>query len=121
VLNDVTAIESDAPPIACNLPESELVERAYELKGELFSGCAEIRELEDGYAFRFPGDELWANRLLSFIISERKCCPFLTFELVFEVTEGPIWVRLRGSEGVKEFIKANFADALMTPVSLPDR
>ncbi|HKP54287.1 MAG TPA: hypothetical protein VJ183_16750 [Chloroflexia bacterium] len=114
-MNDRTSLGTDTLPIACNLPERELAERAEELEGELFSGCAEIRELEDGYAFRFPGDELWAERLLGFIISERKCCPFFIFELLFEVAEGPIWLRLRGSEGVKEFIEANFTDALEMP------
>jgi hypothetical protein len=64
-----------------------------------------MAELEDGYAFRFPGDTIWAARLLQFVTSERECCPFFTFELVFEPGQGPIWLRLRGPEGVKEFIR----------------
>jgi hypothetical protein len=32
------------------------------------------------------------------------CCPFFTFELTFEPDSGPIWLRVRGQEGVKEFI-----------------
>ncbi len=111
-LNDISSIGTASLPIACNLSDREKGERADELDEQIFSGCAEIRELEDGYAFRFPGDEVWAKRLLGFIIGERKCCPFFTFELVFEVVEGPIWLRLRGAEGVKQFIEANFTEAL---------
>jgi hypothetical protein len=111
-LNDIASIGTDALPIACNLPDREKGERVDELEEQVFSGCAEIRELEDGYAFRFPGDEVWAKRLLGFIISERKCCPFFTFDLVFEAAEGPVWLHLRGAEGVKQFIEANFLEAL---------
>jgi hypothetical protein len=112
VLNDRASIGTDTLPIACNLPDRAKGERADALEEQVFSGCMEIREIEDGYAFRFPGDEVWANRLLGFIIGERKCCPFFTFELLFEAAEGSIWLRLRGPEGVKQFMEANFTDAL---------
>jgi hypothetical protein len=45
---------------------------------------------------------------MEFIAVERKCCPFFAFELVFEPQEGPMWLRLKGPEGVKSFIKQNF-------------
>ena len=61
-------------------------------------------ELEDGYEFRFPGSEEWATRLTEFIVFERECCPFLAFELVFEPEGGPIRLRVRGPEGVKEIV-----------------
>ena len=51
------------------------------------------------------GEKDWATKLLDFIVFERACCPFFTFELTFEPDSGPIWLRLRGQEGVKEFIK----------------
>ncbi|MBI4409686.1 MAG: hypothetical protein HY561_08265 [Gemmatimonadetes bacterium] len=42
---------------------------------------------------------------MEFILFERGCCPFLRFELEFE-PGGPLWLRIRGPEGAKEFIAA---------------
>ncbi|HET7271251.1 MAG TPA: hypothetical protein VFI90_09195 [Rubrobacter sp.] len=61
-----------------------------------------VGELEDGYEFAFPGDAAWAMRLTGFIVAERSCCPFFTFELVFG--PGGILLRARGPEGTKKFI-----------------
>ena len=49
-------------------------------------------------------------------MNERTCCSFFQFELVFELNEGPIWLRLRGAENVKAFIRAklNAGDANST-------
>lgn len=93
-------------PIACNLPEAELDSRKDEISEDIWSGVEERRELEDGYEWRFPGTREWAEKLVQFISFERKCCRFLLFELVFEPDEGPIWLRLRGAEGVKQFIES---------------
>jgi hypothetical protein len=97
-------IFTDEMPLACTLSESELVTRAEEVS-ELFKGVQQADELTDGYALRFPGSDTWANRLLQFITFERGCCPFFTFALVFEPQQGPIWLHLRGSEGVKAIIE----------------
>jgi len=71
-----------------------------------------VRELTDGYAFRFSGSNAYAVRLLRFTLEERKCCPFFTFELVFEPNHGPIWVHLRGSEAVKEFVASAWGEII---------
>lgn len=92
-------------PIACSLPEQELARRREELAGDIFKNIQQVQELVDGYALRFPGDKDWATKLLDFIMFERECCRFFTFELVFEANQGPTWLRLRGGEGVKELIK----------------
>ncbi len=99
-----TTIGRDVP-IACNLSGAEQATRRDEVAG-IFSHAEKVNELADGYAFRYPGSGDWAAKLLSFIIAERSCCPFFTFELIFEVDEGPIWLHLRGAEGVRDFIKA---------------
>ena len=91
-------------PIACTLGERELALRRAEIADTLVSGRQETRELPDGYALRFPGDEMWAARLLAFITGERTCCPFFTFELTFEPQLGPIWLHVRGPEGTKEVV-----------------
>lgn len=100
--NDVELIAQDVP-IACSLTANELVTRGEEIK-ELFAGVQQARELADGYALRFPGTSTWPQRVLDFIQGERSCCPFFTFELVFIPNQGPIWLHIRGPEGVKEMV-----------------
>lgn len=107
-VNDVNRplIEGNAEiPIACILSGDDLSERQDEAGG-LLDQAQQVRELTNGYAFEYPSTEEWANKLLAFIVEERECCPFFTFELVFEANKGSTWLRLGGSPDIKEFIKA---------------
>lgn len=92
-------------PIACDLSEQEQQRRRRDLASDLFKNYQQAEELADGYAFHYPGDEASAMRLMEFITFERRCCAFMTFELIFEPGQGSIWLRLRGAAGVKEFIR----------------
>jgi hypothetical protein len=95
-------------PVACTLTAEALVASGNEI-AELFRLREEVRELPDGYAVRFPGDEDLASRLLAFVMAERACCPFFTFEITFEPGRGPIWLGLRGPEGAKDIVATMFA------------
>jgi len=95
---------TDEVPLACTLTEPELVTRKAELN-DLFKHVQQVNEMADGYALRFPAGDTWANQLMQFITFERVCCPFFTFALVFEPKQGPIWLHLRGPEGVKAIIE----------------
>lgn len=90
-------------PIACTLTGEDRGRRADEIAG-LLSGRQEVRQLHNGYALRFPGEEPWATRLLAFILGERACCPFFTFELLFEPEHGPLWLHICGPAGTEEFV-----------------
>jgi hypothetical protein len=92
-------------PIACSLSQEEQAARHEELTNGISKAVQQVRELADGYAFRFPGEAGRVAQLTEFILTERACCPFFTFELTFEPNRGPIWLRLRGGAGVKEFIQ----------------
>jgi hypothetical protein len=92
-------------PMVCTLGAREQLQRREELLSGLFTGIQRVEELADGFAICFPGDRQWAERLLEFVAFERECCPFMTFELAFEPEQGPIWLRLRGPDGVKKFIQ----------------
>ncbi|MDQ2907467.1 MAG: hypothetical protein M3Y81_28495 [Chloroflexota bacterium] len=92
-------------PIACKLSEHELVLRRQEVDESVFQNAEKVEELADGYAFKYTYDAAIVAKLADFIAVERRCCPFFTFELIFEQGEGPLWLRLRGGEGVKEFIR----------------
>ncbi len=95
-------------PIACGLGGREQRERREKLSRELFSDCVKTDELDDGYEFYFPGGAEWAGKLVAFVVSERECCPFFSFEMIFEPADGPILLRVRGPEGSKEFVREEF-------------
>ena len=107
----VAAAQDDV--IACLLSEREAAIRGEELAGGLFTTVEEVAELPDGFGYRFSSDGSPLEPLLEFIAAERRCCPFLTFELAFEPYVGPLWLRLRGSPPVKAFI----AEAFNTRIS----
>ena len=106
----------DDEVIACLLSERDYAIRGEELATGLFAAVEEVAELPDGYGYRFSSDGGHLAPLLAFIEAERRCCPFLTFELAFEPHGGPIWLRLRGTPRVKAFI----AEAFNSRVALDD-
>ena len=83
-------------------------DRTMELLGQLKARMVEARELPDGYAFRFDIDPRTVRDAAEFITYERLCCPFFDFELGVEREGGPLWLRLKGREGVKDFIRIEF-------------
>jgi hypothetical protein len=99
---------ADETPFACNMQAISAEERPrhIEVTGRMRQAIREVKELPDGYAFRFDASQPNVMLVSEFISRERDCCPFFTFELVAERDEGPLWLSLRGREGVKEFIVA---------------
>jgi hypothetical protein len=84
-------------------------QRYNELIAKLATARIETQELQDGYGFRLKSPEAVSLvEVAEWISYERRCCPFFHFE--FELLEdgGPLWLKLRGSEGVKPFIRAEF-------------
>ncbi len=106
-MTEPVAAEQDEE-IACLLSEREAAIRGEELAVGLFTAVEEVAELPDGYAYRFSSDGSQPEPLLEFVAAERRCCPFLTFELAFAPHGGPLWLRLRGSPRVKAFIAEAF-------------
>lgn len=96
--------EAQAVPLACLLTGDELKARG-EVVQPLMASYQKVQELEDGYAFQFPGEPEWIQRVLSFVTEERQCCPFFTFEVQFEPALGPIWLRLHGSADIKALLR----------------
>lgn len=66
----------------------------------------EIKELEDGYSFKFPSEEYEA--ITQYIANERRCCSFFTFDLKIAPNQGPIWLSWRGNAQIKAFLTAEF-------------
>ena len=96
-------------PIVCSLSPEELSNRRDRVIHELFQKTLERYELTDGLHFMFPSSEVVLAELFEFIRFERNCCKFLSFELIFDASDGPIHLRLRGREGAKEAIRQIFA------------
>ena len=94
--------------IACLLSEREQAVRADEVGRDLFGHVEAVEELADGFAYRFPAGEQWAEKLTEFVSFERRCCPFATYELAFTPHQGPVWLRVRGSAAVKDFVRQEF-------------
>jgi hypothetical protein len=67
-----------------------------------------VKELRDGYAFRFKADSQMIQDAAEFILYERLCCPFFNFELAIEADTNRLWLSLRGQNGIKEFIRSKF-------------
>jgi len=99
---------SDTTPLACQIQDPEQLRQRTTDVHTLFKQATQMQELADGYAFSFPHEDQWATKLLEFILFEKNCCPFFTFELVFEPQHGPIWLRLRGPDGVKAIVSEGF-------------
>ncbi|MCI0489734.1 MAG: hypothetical protein L0229_24355 [Blastocatellia bacterium] len=96
------------PPLACVMSAmtDEQRRRQKALFERLRSSVQEVKELSDGYAFRFTAETGTILSVAEFISLERLCCPFLKFELEVADSSRPLWLRMTGREGVKDFLKA---------------
>lgn len=80
-------------------------ERHKQLTGKLITEKLETKELENGYAFRLRGKAVSLQELGEWVSAERKCCPFFGFEIDVHPDSGPLWLKLKGAEGIKPFIR----------------
>ena len=98
-------------PFACNAfaLSPEVRKRHFEELGPaLLKLKKSMRELPDGYEFEFPADNKTYQLLTEWAFQERLCCPFFDIDLRFDRENGPLWLRLTGRPGTKEFIKKEF-------------
>jgi hypothetical protein len=99
--------QPDVPALVClpdAIPATERPAHAA-LASRLFGErVLETTGLPNGYAFRFPADAL--DELAQFVSRERRCCPFLGFEIVVPPVEGRVSLRLTGPDGTREFLAA---------------
>ena len=91
-------------PVACSLTAAELEVRGDE-NAALFDRARTVEELPDGYRFAFPADDAGVPALLRFILAERACCPFWTFELAFPSPHQVVWLAIRGNAEAKGIVR----------------
>ena len=80
-----------------------------ELSPALRARKLNIRELRDGFEFEFPNDTTTFQLVSEWVVGERLCCPFFDIDMHVEREHGNLWLRLTGREGVKHFIRSDFA------------
>src|SRR5205809_3448296 len=98
-------------PFACNAfaLSPEVRKRHFEELGPAVLKLKKsMRALPDGYEFEFPADNKTYQLLTEWAFQERLCCPFFEVDLRFDRENGPLWLRLTGRPGTKEFIKEEF-------------
>jgi mercuric ion transport protein len=98
---------TEMPELACvpgAIPVAQRLKH-FALGCELLEARATQRmELPNGYAIRFEADAFEA--VARFVVNERKCCPFLTFELTLDPGSGPLWLRMTGPDGTRAILDA---------------
>jgi hypothetical protein len=102
-------VSSMSLPVACSLMDSELQERRRNVLRKVRSAVSEVKEIEDGFTYRFPSDGGWIRELANLVELEHQCCPFLKFVITVEQAEGPVWLEMTGPEGTKEFLSEVFS------------
>ena len=102
---------ANAPPVLACAPgaiPADDRQAHFGLARDLFHARALERvALPNGYAVRFPGDAL--DAVARFVTNERKCCPFMNFELTFGPESAPLWLRMTGPEGTKDVLDAELS------------
>ncbi len=94
-------------PLACDLTGFSDAEqdRREELIEQLRPSIVESHDLDSGFGISFdPSISLVA--VAELIGLERRCCPFLSFQLVVPEAHAPVRLEIAGRDGVKEFIIA---------------
>ena len=100
----------EASDFYCNLKAFSVKERVrhLQLTYEIERARVETVELANGFAFRFQDGTVSLAELAEWVSAERKCCPFFDFEIEQQADDGPLWLKLRGKEGAKAFMRAEF-------------
>jgi len=96
--------KSDTTELSCKLTSKELQQRKETVIASLKQQVLETKELQNGFAFRFKSTDKILDELTEFVKSERQCCDFFTFTLIFPGDGSDAWLELTGPEGTKDFI-----------------
>jgi len=110
--NEKSAKAKQESPLACDrlaLTPEQRKRHFDELGPMLRSLKTSVREVPDGFEFQYPSDMKTYQLVAEWAAGERVCCPFFEIDLRSEPEGGPLWLRLTGRDGVKEFIHAEGA------------
>jgi len=96
------------PTIACDftMMETEQRERYRALRHQLSKDLHEVRELEDGYAFRHSSEADVLMAMAEYVTLERLCCPFFDFAVEVGRDGGEVWLKMTGGQEAKRILQA---------------
>lgn len=99
------------PPLACNLHAIPSANRPryHDLVGRLRGAMGQPSELDDGFVYCVDTAHIALTEITEWIAMERLCCPFLRFQL--DIVAGETRLALRGPEGIKAILRAEFPSA----------
>lgn len=97
--------ESDELPIACALTPAERDATPETLLVGLAASAVEREEEGEGFRWRFEARPGLLGEIAEVLERERRCCPFLRFEIRAEPGEGPVWLRVDGPPGTRTFLE----------------
>lgn len=97
-------------PFACDMNALTLAQRAAHKQYEetLRPALLKAHDLPNGYDFEFPLQAPLYNCLTEITPLEHACCPF--FVISIRVDQNRLFWQLTGAQGVKDFIRMEFAD-----------
>src|SRR5262245_22683049 len=93
--------------LACIPSAIPLSKRAghFMLARKLFTQLVRERtDLPTGFALRFAAEAF--EDVARFVDNERKCCPFIAFEIALEPGGDALWLRMTGPEGTRDVLQA---------------
>jgi hypothetical protein len=99
--NDYNASEQ----LVCKLIGEELREKKELLKKEIFSQVKEVKEVSSGYILKFDDKNDILLKLTDYVMVEKECCPFFTFDFNVQPNAKGVSLKISGSDGAKEMLK----------------
>lgn len=99
------------PALVCNRNAISAEERPRydDLLHKLRTSIRDRRELPDGYSFRIVEQSISLKDVAEWISMERRCCPFLIFQLEVPAGHAAVRLALRGPSGAKAIVALEFA------------
>jgi hypothetical protein len=93
-------------PIACKLTPEQLRDRGASLLPGLVTRADAITPVGEGYRLTFSGqDATILSAIAACAEAERRCCPFLAFDISVAPEVGPIILVVSGPTGTQAFLK----------------
>lgn len=91
-------------PIACILTPTELGAMRDGLLPGLLAKANGCEHITRGFRWRFDPRVNLVKEAGAVIDAEHRCCRFLTFRLLVEAGDGPVWLEVTGPEGTEDFL-----------------
>lgn len=101
---------TEKSPFYCNVKALNQVEwdRLKQLHHLLADARVETQEMPEGYAFRLAKEKIVLSDVAEWISLEGRCCPFFDFKIELQRDGGPLWLKVGGADGVKQFLRSEF-------------